>query len=100
MAYQLRAYSAPDKYSTRYLLPATVAHVTRTRAKLSIPLLDMSIDLTASAALKWMYADPNTPPYPDPTVLITPEILNRHPLQQRLSQSTTVTCLLLKPMRY
>ena len=42
--------------------------------------MDLSITLTASAAKKWIYAALETdPPYPDPTVLITQDFLNRHP---------------------
>ena len=80
VVYQLKTYSIPDKYSTRYMLPATVVRATRTRATLSIPLLDLTISLTASAVSKWTCAqlDAGTP-YPDPTVLITPEFLNHHP---------------------
>jgi hypothetical protein len=80
VVYQLRTYSIPRKYSTRYMLSATVVRATRTRATLSIPLLDLTISLTASAVSKWTCAQLDTgTPYPDPTVLITKEFLTHHP---------------------
>ena len=60
VVYQLKTYSIPDKYSTRYMLSATVVRATRTRATLSIPLLDLTISLTASAVSKWTCAQLNT----------------------------------------
>ena len=80
VVYQLKTYSIPDKYSTRYMLSATVVRATRTRATLSIPLLDLTISLTASAISKWTCAQLDTgTPYPDPTMLVTREFLKLHP---------------------
>ena len=62
------------------MLSATVVRATRTRATLSIPLLDLTISLTASAVSKWTCAQLDTgTPYPDPIVLITKEFLTHHP---------------------
>jgi hypothetical protein len=80
VVYQLRTFCIPQKYSTQYLLNASVTRATRTRVTFHIPLLDLNITLTPSAVTKWTCPKPETQPlYPDPTVYITPEFLNLHP---------------------
>jgi len=80
VVYQLRTFRVPRKYSTRYLLDATVTRARRTRVTLDIPLLKLTITLTPSALTKWTCSNPDSdPPYPDPTVRITQDLLNLHP---------------------
>ena len=47
-----------------------------TRATASVPLLDLSITLTQSAIVKWVYTTLESDPiYPDPIVSITHDFL-------------------------
>jgi hypothetical protein len=39
LAYQLRSYNLPDKYDTRYVVPAVVSKLNKTKVDLTINLL-------------------------------------------------------------
>jgi hypothetical protein len=65
LAYQLRAYTLPNKYSTLYVIPAVASKINKTKVDLSIALLGsrdkpLVIDVTASSVARYVIA--TTPP--------------------------------------
>ena len=62
LAYQLRSYNIPDKYDTRYVIPAVVSKVNKTKVDLSIALLgtrtkplviDVMTYLACKSGVRW-----------------------------------------------
>ena len=84
LAYQLKSYNIPDKYSTRYAIPAVVFKVNKTKVDLSIPLLGtctkpLVIDVTASFIARYVLSQQPPPVHPDNLVVITQTFLTKYP---------------------
>ena len=80
----MKAYNLPDKYSTLYVIPATVTKINKTKVDLSIQLLGspakpLLLDVTASSIARYVIATTPPPAHPDKLVIITPAFLLKHP---------------------
>ena len=84
LAYQLRSYNLPDKYCTRYVIPAVVSKINKTRVDLSIALLStrgkpLVIDVTVSSIARYIVVQQPPPAHPDKLVIITQAFFNKYP---------------------
>ena len=84
LAYQLKAYNLPNKYSTLYVIPAVVSKINKTKVDLSIAMLGsrdkpLVIDVTASSVARYVIDKTPPPAHPDKLVIITQAFLNKHP---------------------
>jgi hypothetical protein len=74
----------PDKYDTRYVIPAVVSKVNKTKVDLTIALLGtrtkpLVVDVTASSIVRYVLAHHPPPAHPDKLVVITQTFLTKYP---------------------
>ena len=78
--YQFKQYDLPNKYTTNYLMPATVVVVSKHKLTLDMTLLSSSISFTRMQALQYVIV---TPAAAD--CVLTDGLLQQHPCVQNLN---------------